>query len=148
MPGDSLTAFLVGLWRADRIGPVRQEAWTATWPGLVIVISPPHMQLHVHVSVKAGISAIVTETAPGTQGATVTGTHGIGVSTPSAAAVAEATSGLLMVLHIPKVGMFSIGTMSMMVAAGMLLAITPVGVALRTAGATPNEHVIMAPVTT
>jgi hypothetical protein len=91
---------------------------------------------------------ILTDTAPGTHGVTVTGTHGIGVSTPRAAAVADATSGLLIVLHIPKVGIFSMGTKSMMVAAGKPVAITPVGVALRGAGATPNEQVIMAPVTT
>jgi hypothetical protein len=113
-----------------------------------MVMIPPHMQSHVHISVRAGISMILTETAPGTQGATVTGTHGIGVSTPRAAAVADATSGLLGVLHIPKVGMFSMGTMSMIVAAGKPPAITPVGVALSGAGATPNEHVIKAPVTT
>jgi hypothetical protein len=55
---------------------------------------------------------------------------------------------LLRVLHMPKVGMLSRGTKSMMVAAGRPLAITPVGVALRGAGVTPNEQVIMAPVTT
>jgi hypothetical protein len=53
-----------------------------------------------------------------------------------------------MVLHMPKVGMLSIGTKSMMVAAGGPPAVTPVGVALSGAGVTPNEHVIMAPVTT
>jgi hypothetical protein len=44
--------------------------------------------------------------------------------------------------------MFSIGTMSMMVPAGRSLAMTPIGVALKGAGATPNEQVIMAPDTT
>src|SRR6516164_1042274 len=106
------------------------------------------MQLHMHSLVRAGIPVIVTETAPGAQGVTVAGTHGMGVNTPRAAAVADATSGLLIVLHMPKVGMFSMGTMSMMVAAGRPLAITPVGVALSGAGATPKEQVIMAPVTT
>ncbi len=62
--------------------------------------------------------------------------------------MADATSGLVMVLHTPKVGMFSIGAMSMIVPAGNPLAITPTGVALKGAGATPNVHVIMAPVTT
>jgi hypothetical protein len=113
-----------------------------------MVMTPPHMHSHMHSLVRAGIPVIVTDMAPGAHGATVTGTHGIGVSTPRAAAVAEATSGLLGVVHIPKVGIFSMGTMSMMVAAGKPLAITPVGVALSGAGTIPNEHVIIAPVTT
>jgi hypothetical protein len=106
------------------------------------------MQLQVHVLVRAGIPLMVTDTAPGAHGATVAGTHGIGVSTPSAAEVADATTGLLTVVHMPKVGMFVSGTMSMMVAAGRLLAVTPIGVALKGAGLTPKEQVIIAPVTT
>jgi hypothetical protein len=106
------------------------------------------MHSQVQVFVSAGISVIVTDTAPGAHGVVVTGTHGMGVNTPRAAAVADATSGLLGVLHMPKVGMLSIGTKSMMVAAGRPPAVTPVGVALSGAGVKPNEHVIMAPVTT
>ncbi len=45
---------------------------------------------------------IETVGEPGVQGVTVTGTQGIGVRTPNAADVAEATAGLLMELHIPK----------------------------------------------
>src|SRR5262249_28324587 len=106
------------------------------------------MQLQVQVLVSAGIPLMVTETAPGTQGLAVAGTHGIGGSTPRGAAVAEAPTGVLTVLHMPKVGMFTIGAMSMMVPAGRPEAIAPVGVALKGAGATPNEQVIMAPDTT
>jgi hypothetical protein len=97
----------------------------------------------------AGKLLIITVGAPGTHGATVAGMQGIGVNTPSAAAVAEATSGLAMLMHMPNVGMFVIGAKSMIVAAGMLLTIV-VGalVALSGAGATPNVHVINAPVTT
>ena len=41
---------------------------------------------------------------PGTHGAGMLGTQGIGVNTPPAAAVADATCGLAGLLHIPKVG--------------------------------------------
>lgn len=71
------------------------------------------------VSFNAGILPIMTVEAPGAHGAGVTGTHGIGVRTPRAAAVAEATTGLVGLWHIPKGIMFTIGTWSMMLAAGM-----------------------------
>ena len=51
-------------------------------------------------------------------GAGVTGTHGIGVSTPNAAAVADATTGLAMERHKPKGTMLSIGLLSMMLPTG------------------------------
>jgi hypothetical protein len=54
--------------------------------------------------------AIIAVGAPGTQGAGVFGMHGIGVSTPRAAAVAAATVGLAGELHMPKGMIFSIGT--------------------------------------
>ena len=47
---------------------------------------------------------------PGIQGAEVTGIQGIGVSTPSAAAVAAMTIGFVGELHIAKGMMFFIGT--------------------------------------
>jgi Na+/H+ antiporter NhaA len=79
----------------------------------------------------------------------MTGMHGWGVSTPSAADVAAATCGLAMLVHIPNGMMFFIGTLSMIVAAGRLLAFTSFsGVITRLAGATPNEHMSGAPFTT
>ena len=47
--------------------------------------------------------------APGIHGAAVAGTQGIGVKTPSAAAVAAITVGLQGLEHIPKVGIFVMG---------------------------------------
>jgi hypothetical protein len=44
--------------------------------------------------------------------------HGMGVSTPRAAAVAEATSGFAIEEHMPKGIIFTIGTWSMMLASG------------------------------
>jgi len=46
---------------------------------------------------------------PTIHGAGVTGMQGIGVSTPIAADVAEATAGLARLVHIPKGMMFTIG---------------------------------------
>jgi hypothetical protein len=92
---------------------------------------------------------IITVGEPGVQGAVVAGTHGMGVNTPIAADVAEATVGLAMELHMPNVGMFTIGLLSMIVAAGgpphMVLF---VGSTFNALGAAPNVHIIIAPETT
>jgi hypothetical protein len=87
---------------------------------------------------------------PGVHGATVIGTHGIGVSTPRAAVVAAATTGLVGDVHIPKVGMFTTGANAVIFAASILLAMTggPVGMTISEAGARPKGHAIMAPITT
>ncbi len=74
--------------------------------------------MQVLESSTAGSFAISALEAPGVQGADVAGTHGIGVSVPPAAAVAEATEGLLGLEHIPKDMMLVIGTVSRMLAAG------------------------------
>lgn len=90
-----------------------------------------------------------TSSVPGTHGATVAGTQGMGVSTPRAADVAEATSGLANEEHIPKVGTLTIGAKSIMVAAGILLVkVRFVGRTTNEAGATPKEQVIIAPIHT
>jgi len=62
--------------------------------------------------------------APGTHGAVVAGTQGMGVSTPKAEEVAAATVGLASDLHTPKEGMLLMGAKSMVVAAGLLSTIT------------------------
>ena len=112
-------------------------------------ITPPHKQFSVQVLLRAGMFPISTSSVPGTHGATVAGTQGIGVKTPSAAAVAEATSGLAMEEHIPNVGTFTIGAKSMMVAAGILLVkVRLVGRTMSEAGATPKEQLIIAPIHT
>ncbi len=113
-----------------------------------MVITPPHMQLHVDVLFSIGIPPSVTVGEPGTHGATVFGMHGMGVSTPNAAAVAEATTGLLGVMHIPNGMMFTIGLLSMMFAAICLPHCTRfTGSTDSTEGATPNEHINCAVIT-
>jgi hypothetical protein len=108
------------------------------------------VQFSVLVALSAFIPLIITVAEPGDQGDTVTGTHGTGVSTPLAAEVAAATAGLLGVLHIPKGGMFVMGTKCMIVAAIIPAAWTgiPMGIVMSVAGATPNEQAIIAPFTT
>ena len=85
----------------------------------------------------AGFPPMSTVGAPGAHGAGITGVQGIGVNTPIAAAVAEATAGFVMLEHMPKVG----SLLSCIVAASRLQAITvcwdDTGSA---AGAAPKEH--------
>ena len=84
--------------------------------------------------------------APGTQGVVVAGMHGIGVSTPNAAAVAAATTGFEGDMHIPNVMILVIGMWSMIFAAGIsLVIILFIGSTTSELGATPNVHIIIAP---
>jgi len=118
-----------------------------TWPGNPIWITPPQEHIHLEVLLRAGIPPIMQVGEPGTHGA-VTGMQGMGVRTPRAAAVAAATVGLAMDMHIPKVGMLVIGTQSIIVAAGAPAIVLFIGRTFRTEGATPKVHIIMAPVVT
>src|SRR5688500_8731716 len=101
--------------------------------------------MHISWQVLSSAGALHTSTfgTPGTRGAGVFGMQGMGVSTPSAAAVAAATVGLASEVHMANGMMFIIGTWSRMLPAGMLLVITGLGVALKTLGAMPKVHVIM-----
>jgi hypothetical protein len=75
--------------------------------------------------------------------------QGIGVSTPRAAAVAAATVGLAIDVHIPKGMILTIGIWSMIFASGTMLVITLlVGNTTSELGATPKLHCIIAPIQT
>ncbi len=78
----------------------------------------------------------------------MTGVQGIGVSTPSAAAVALATAGLARLVQREKGPMLTNGTMSMTVATGAEHAVVPVGSTLRTPGAAPKVQRVVAPLVT
>lgn len=105
--------------------------------------------MSLHELLRAGLLAIITVGEPGAQGAEVTGTQGIGVSTPCAAAVAAETVGFAIEEHMPKGRIFFMGTLSMMVAAGRLPTMTLFsGVTTKVDGAAPNEHCNAADITT
>ena len=106
-----------------------------------MLIWPPQLHMHIEVLFKAGIPPIRTVGEPGSHGAGVTGMQGIGVSTPKAAAVAAATMGLASDVHITKGMMLSIGTWSMIVAAGFFSIKTLfVGSTMSVDGAIPKVH--------
>jgi hypothetical protein len=106
------------------------------------------MQLQVAPDVSAGLPPIKVRGAIGVHGPAVTGTHGIGVSTPSALAVAAATVGFAMLEHMPNGGMFTTGIESAMAAAGRPSIMTrATGSTTSVDGANPNEHCRFAPMT-
>jgi hypothetical protein len=112
-------------------------------------ITPPQLHMHLETLSSAGMFAISTVGAPGTHGVLVAGTQGMGVSTPNAAAVAAATAGLASELQTPKGVMFTMGTWSMMLAAGGPSHITLfLGRTTSGAGAAPKLQVIIAPIET
>jgi hypothetical protein len=101
--------------------------------------------MHLDVLFNAGILPTSTVGEPGTHGAATTGTQGIGVSAPKAAAVAEATVGLAIELHIPKGRILTIGLLSIMLAIGMEVITRLTGNTIKVLGAAPKLHVREAP---
>lgn len=80
--------------------------------------------------------------------AAVTGVHGCGVSTPNAAAVAEATAGFVSDEHIPNGPMFANGAPSATTHAGTPpMRVVKLDVPLKTLGIVPNVHRVVPPVT-
>lgn len=76
----------------------------------------------------------------------MTGTQGIGVSVPIAAAVAEATVGLARDWHIPNGMMLTMGLMSEMLAMGLFCTKGRVGSGtMNVDGAIPKVHWSRAP---
>jgi len=116
---------------------------TVVVPAYVIEITPRYEQLHLDELFSAGALRKVTVGEPGAH-ATVTGTHGVGVKTPLAADVADAVVGLANDEHIPNVGILVVGMASLILAAVILLAVTPGMETARTAGAAPKLQVIAA----
>ena len=90
---------------------------------------------------------MVTVGEPGVQGV-VTGIHGIGVRTPLAAAVAEATVGFANEEHVPKGGILDVGTQSMILAAAFFSPITVGTATMSVEGAAPKLHCNDADITT
>src|ERR1700722_14365924 len=109
---------------------------------------PPQLHISLELLSSAGMLAMSTVGAPGAQGAAVTGRQGIGVRTPSAAAVAAATIGFAGEEQTPKGGMLTIGLLSSMLAAGVPVRVLFVGSTTRVEGAAPKLHIIAAPMQT
>ena len=105
--------------------------------------------MHLLVLFKPGKLPTMTVAEPGAQGV-VTGMHGMGVSTPRAAAVAAATVGFAIEVHMANGGILAMGAKSMMLAAGGPPAIVRLtgGSTTRELGAIPKLHIITAPATT
>ena len=116
--------------------------------GLFTEMTPPQAHMHFALLMSAGI--FITFTCPGgAQGAVITGTQGIGVSVPQAAAVAAATVGFASDWHMPKGMMFDIGTMSMMFAISIFPHLGRRGtVTISDDGAIPKLHCSIAPIHT
>jgi len=89
--------------------------------------------------------AISTVGEPGIQGAGMIGVQGMGIKAPKAAAVADATAGLASEVHIAKGRMFKKGTLSIMLAIGMLVETRFFGKTISDEGAAPKEHCNEAP---
>jgi len=70
--------------------------------GVIKVITLAYMHISIEVLSSVGMLPNITVGAPGTHGETVAGMHGMGVSTPNAAAVAAATIGLAGDIHMPN----------------------------------------------
>ncbi len=114
-----------------------------------MLMTPPQAHMHLEELFSAGMPPTIMVGEPGAHGAGITGMHGMGVNTPSFAAVAAATVGLDMLWHMPKGMMFTMGILSMMFAAGMFEhMVLFFGRTASVPGATPKLHVMLAPVTT
>ena len=72
-------------------------------------MTPPYTHVNFDPALTAGAFRTSVIGSPGTQAAGTTGMQGIIWSAPRAAAVALATDGFTMLLHIPNGGMFCMG---------------------------------------
>lgn len=118
------------------------------WPGMFIDMLPPKAHMSLQLSSSAGMF-VMSCLPPGAHGATMTGTQGMGVSTPIAAAVAEATVGFASDVHMPNGIMLANGTKSMMVALGLFWIMGLNGtVTISVEGICPNVHLSIAPMHT
>ena len=108
--------------------------------GATIWMTPPQLHINFELFCSAGWPPINTVGEPGAQGAAVAGMQGIGVNTPSAAAVAAATVGFAGQLHMPNGMTLTMGALSMIVAAGAPAMTHGVGSTFKDEGATPKLH--------
>ncbi len=103
------------------------------------------MHISLELSLRAGMFPTITVGEPGAHGAVVTGMQGMGVNTPDAADVADATEGFASDLHIPNDMIFAIGILSMMLAIGIAVITLFLGRTIREPGVIPKLHFSIAP---
>jgi hypothetical protein len=127
---------------------------TENCPGMVTLMLPPHIHIQTSPPETTGPVDNKTFGFVGTHGVEIEGTQGIGVKvkTPRAAAVAAAvalaTTGFAMVIHIPKDITFIMGTKSIIDATGIPQANTAdLGITTNEDGVAPHEHLQRAPQT-
>ena len=126
-----------------------QGIWWVIWPSTTMVITPPDTQVSIELLFSAGRFASITVGEPVTHGAGVFGRQGPGVSTPSAADVAAAVAGFRIDMQVPNGMMLTIGTWSLMLAAGWLSVLTILtGSTTSVLGAAPIAHLSVAPLQT
>ena len=101
---------------------------------------PPYAHISIDLSLRAGYPPINILGFPGIHGPTVTGIQGMGVSIPRAAAVADATEGLAIQLHIPNGRTFKRDILSIIFANGILETTPFTGNTVKSDGTVPNEH--------
>jgi hypothetical protein len=130
------------------IGIASQGINSFVVPGFTIWITPAQVHMHLLVLLRAGMPRNKVVGDPGAHGAGMTGMQGMGVSTPNAAAVAAATVGLAIDWHIPNGMMLTIGTLSMIFAAGLTSAVTRGSTTINVEGAMPKLHCNIAPMLT
>ncbi len=106
---------------------------------------PPQVHSSFELLFSAGIPAMRIVGEPGIQGAVVTGMHGIGVSTPIAAAVAAATVGFAGEVHMPNGMIFINGLLSIIFAMSIAVLTLFMGRTVREPGAKPKLHLSIAP---
>jgi hypothetical protein len=117
-----------------------------TWPGKPTWMTPAQAHISFESVFNAGIFPIRTVGEPVIQGPVGTGTQGMGVKTPRAAAVADATAGLARLEHTPNGGTLTMGVKSMMVAAGGPPTMERLaGKTFKALGAAPKLHCSTAP---
>lgn len=119
----------------------------AALPGKVIDMFPPYAHIHLQLSSKAGKLQIFS-CPPGDHGPVITGIQGIGVRTPIAAAVADATVGFAIERQTPKGFMLTIGAKSIMFAIGIFWHIGLMPTTVKGTGAAPIVHRSKAPFVT
>ena len=101
--------------------------------------------MHLQLSSRAGNLEIFA-CPPGAHGAAITGMQGMGVSTPMAADVAEATVGFANDWHMPNGAMLTMGLLSMMLPIAIFIHLGRMGsMTEKVPGAIPNVHCSIAP---